>query len=73
MESDVDDVGALAMVHALADMGETEILGVMVCAKNPWSVLCADRINTYFNRGDLPLGQLRGEGVESSSKSRLLM
>ncbi len=67
MESDVDDVGALAMLHALADSGETEILGVMVCAKNPWSILCADRINTYFNREDLPLGQLRGPGVDRES------
>jgi purine nucleosidase len=67
MESDVDDVGALAMLHALADFGETEILGVMVCAKNPWSILCADRINTYFNRENLPLGQLRGPGVDRES------
>ena len=67
MESDVDDVGALAMLHALADFGETEILGVMVCAENPWSILCADRINTYFNREDLPLGQLKGPGVDRES------
>ena len=46
MESDVDDVGALAMMHALADRGETELLGVMVCSVNPWSTLCADRSNT---------------------------
>jgi purine nucleosidase len=67
MESDVDDVGALAMLHALADFGETEILGVMVCAINPWSILCADRVNTYFNRAGLPLGQLRGPGVDRES------
>jgi purine nucleosidase len=67
MESDVDDVGALAMLHALADFGETEILGVIVCAKNPWSLLCADRINTYFNRPDIPLGQLKGPGVDRES------
>ncbi len=67
MESDVDDVGALAMLHALADFGETEIMGVIVCAKNPWSILCADRINTYFNRENLPLGQLRGPGVDRES------
>jgi purine nucleosidase len=68
MESDVDDVGALAMLHALADHGEIRILGVMVCAKNPWSVLCADRVNTYFNRENLPLGQLRGPGVDRESR-----
>ncbi len=68
MESDVDDVGALAMMHAFADFGETELLGVMVCAVNPWSTLCADRINTYFNREDLPLGQLKGPGVDRESR-----
>ncbi len=68
MESDVDDVGALAMLHALADFGETDLLAVMVCAKNPWSILCADRINTYFNRKNLPLGQLKGPGVDRESR-----
>jgi hypothetical protein len=67
MESDVDDVGAMAMMHALADAGETRILAVAVCAKNPWSTLCADRINTYFGRKDLPLGQLKGPGVDRQS------
>ncbi len=68
MESDVDDVGALAMLHALADMGEAELLGVMVCAVNPWSTLCADRINTYFKRENLPLGQLKRPGVDRESR-----
>ncbi len=67
MESDVDDVGALAMLHALADLGEVQPLGVMVCAVNPWSTLCADRINTYFGREDLPLGTLKGPGVDRES------
>lgn len=68
MESDVDDVGALAMLHALADFGEIDLLGVMVVAKNDWSVLAADRINTYFDRPDLPLGRLIGEGVDRDSR-----
>ena len=68
MESDVDDVGALAMLHAFADLGEAEPLGVMVCAVNPRSILCADRINVYFNRPDLPLGQLKGPGVDRESR-----
>lgn len=67
MESDVDDVGAMAMVHALADSGEINLLGVMVGAKNPWSTLAADRINTYFGRKNLPLGQLKGPGVDRPS------
>lgn len=68
MESDVDDVGALAMLHALADWGEAEILGVMVSAKNPYAAACANRINTYFGRSEVPIGQLKGEGVDRDSR-----
>ncbi len=68
MESDVDDVGGLAMLHALADRGEAEILGVMVGAKNPHSAACADRINTYFGRSELPVGNLQGPGVDRNSR-----
>lgn len=63
MESDVDDVGALALLHALADLGEARILAVMVSAANPYSAPCADRINTYYGRGDLPIGNVRGEPI----------
>jgi len=68
MESDVDDVGALAMVHALADRGEVDILAVMVSALNPWSAACANRINTYFGRPDLPIGNIKGKGVLRNSR-----
>ena len=56
MDSDCDDAAALAMVHALADRGEIEILGTMVSSKHPWSAPCTDAINTYFGRPDLPVG-----------------
>lgn len=68
MESDVDDVGALAMLHALADLGEVEILGVLVSALNPHSAACANRINTYFGRPDLPIGNVKGDGVMRDSR-----
>ncbi len=68
MESDVDDVGALAMAHALADKGEIDLLGVMISALNPASAACADRINHYFGRPDMPLGNVRGEGVMRDSR-----
>lgn len=68
MESDVDDVGALAMLHAFADRGEAEALGVVMSAKNPYATLTADRVNTYFGRPDLPLGQLKGAGVDRGSR-----
>lgn len=68
MESDVDDVGALALLHALADLGEAEILAVTVCAGNPWSPLCADRLNHYYGRGEVPVGTVKGRSVRRDSR-----
>ena len=34
LAEDVDDAGALAVLHALADRGEAEILGILVSSKN---------------------------------------
>ncbi len=68
MESDVDDVGALAMLHGLADKGEVEILGTMVCSLNPWAVPTVDVLNTYFKRPDLPVGAVKTLGVYRNSK-----
>lgn len=68
MESDVDDVGALALLHVLADRGEARILAVMICAANPHSAACANRINTYFGRGKLPIGNVKGKPVTRPSR-----
>ena len=56
MAEDVDDVGALAVIHALADRGECELLGVMVCARNEAVGPCADAINTWYGRPNVPIG-----------------
>ena len=56
MDSDCDDAGALAMLHALADKGEAKILATMVSSKFQWSAPCVDAFNTYFGRPDLPIG-----------------
>lgn len=55
---DVDDAGAMAVLHALADRGEIEILAVGIVNGHPDAVPCADAINTYFGRPDLPLGTI---------------
>lgn len=67
MESDVDDVGALAMLHSLADLGEAEILAVMISSLNPWSAPTADVVNTWFGRPDLPVGNKKTLGVYRNS------
>jgi hypothetical protein len=69
MDSDCDDVAALAMLHTLADRGEARILGTMVSSKHPWSAACTDAINTFYGRPDLPLGVPQGKGaIEQGSK-----
>ena len=37
MMGDVDDVGTVAVLHALADQGEVRILAMGLSGKNPWS------------------------------------
>lgn len=56
MESDVDDVAALAQLHVMADRGEIELLAVMVSGHNEWSAPCIDAINTFYGRPDIPIG-----------------
>jgi len=57
--TDVDDAGALAMLHALASRGEARILAVMSCNRNRWSAPAIDVINTYYGRPDIPIGASR--------------
>lgn len=68
MESDVDDVGALAMLHGLADRREAEILATISSSLNPWAAPTIDVINTYFNRPDIPIGNVKTFGVYRNSK-----
>lgn len=55
IDSDVDDVGALAMLHAYERAGKARILGIIVTSDDVNSLACTDAINTYFGRGDIPL------------------
>jgi purine nucleosidase len=65
---DVDDVGTVALLHALASRGEVQILAMGVSAKNPWCPLCLEALNTWFGRPDIPLGVVQGPAHSKSSK-----
>ena len=59
--ADVDDAGALAVLHALADAGDVEILAVIVSdGGNAQSHRAIDAINTYYGRPDVPIGVVEG-------------
>ena len=59
IDSDVDDVGALAMLHTFANHNAVEILGVIVTTEDKYAPQCTDAINTYFGRPDIPIGALK--------------
>ena len=54
MAGDVDDVGALAILHAMADLGEAEILAVGISSRNEDVGPVVDAINTWYGRPDIP-------------------
>lgn len=53
---DYDDVGAMAVLHALADSGYAEPLAVISSNAHELTVPVIDVLNTYFGRKDLPTG-----------------
>jgi len=54
--TDIDDAGALAILHVMADRGEAKILAAISANQNRWSAAAIDVINTYYGRGDVPIG-----------------
>ncbi|HVE40312.1 MAG TPA: nucleoside hydrolase [Planctomycetota bacterium] len=66
--SDCDDVAALAMLHALADLGEARIVATMASTRNPAAAPCIDAINTWYGRPGLPIGVPKGPGKFQPSK-----
>lgn len=53
---DVDDVGALAVLHALADMGEADILAVCYNEVQRNAEKAIDAVNTWYGRGTVSIG-----------------
>jgi purine nucleosidase len=62
IDSDVDDVQALAMAHTLASRGLITFLGVIVTSDDPFAPTCVSALNHYFGRPNLPIGFLKNQG-----------
>ncbi|QDU75673.1 Inosine-uridine preferring nucleoside hydrolase [Bremerella volcania] len=54
--NDCDDVLALAMIHALQSRGECELLAVTITKDHELAAPFTDCINTFYGRGDIPIG-----------------
>lgn len=68
MRTDCDDAGAMAVLHALADRGECEILATVASVPDLDSIATVDAINRYYGRPDLPLGLVKQGGVKEKSR-----
>ena len=60
MGNDVDDAMALAMIHTLETRGVCKLLAVTITKDHPKAGPFVDAINTFYNRGDIPIGVVRG-------------
>ena len=71
MTFDVDDVGALAVLHALADLGEVDLLAVNYNEVHRNGVATIDAINTWYGR-PVRIGAFQGE-LADPDRSRYLV
>ena len=54
--NDIDDTLALAMIHALENRGEVELLAVTTTKDNRFAGPFVDLVNTFYGRPDIPIG-----------------
>jgi hypothetical protein len=59
MGNDVDDGYALGVIHALQSRGECELLAVTVTKDHELAGPFVDVLNTFYGRGDVPVGVVR--------------
>jgi len=57
---DVDDLGALAMLHNFMTKGECEVLAVMCWTTEVYAVPAIDAVNRYYGHPELPIGTRLG-------------
>lgn len=58
---DVDDVGALGVLHVLADHEKARILAIMYNEVHVDGIRAIHAINEWYNRPNLPIGRFKGE------------
>ena len=57
--NDCDDVLALGVIHALQSRGECELLAVTITKDHELAAPFTDCVNTFYRRGDVPIGVCR--------------
>jgi purine nucleosidase len=68
MGNDVDDALALGVIHSLQTRGECELLAVTVTKDNDLAAPFIDLVNTFYGRGDIPIGVVRNGVTPATGK-----
>lgn len=63
---DYDDVGALTILHALADSGKAEILATMASNRYKLVAPAMEVLNNFYGRPEIPIGAPKNGGVNIS-------
>lgn len=63
MGPDYDDVGAITLLHALADSGQARILATIASTKYDCVACVMNVLNTYFNRPNIPIAVPDGNAL----------
>jgi lysophospholipase L1-like esterase len=73
LDSDVDDVGALALLNDFMDQGECKLLACVHDTINRDQSTCAtiQAINTWYGHPSIPIGQSYGEKAPATMISKL--
>jgi hypothetical protein len=64
---DCDDVLALGMIHALESRGACRLLAVTISADHELAAPFVDAVNTFYGRGEIPIGVVGQGGVVEKS------
>lgn len=67
---DYDDVGAIAIMHALADRGEVKPLAVIASNQNALVAPTIEILNTYFGRPELPIAGPKGKAPSMGASQK---
>ncbi len=66
--NDVDDVLAMGVIHSLQSRGECELLAVTITKDHAMAAPFADAVNTFYGRGDIPIGMCDSGVTDNEGK-----
>ncbi|MCO8120457.1 nucleoside hydrolase [Stieleria sp. TO1_6] len=70
--NDCDDAMAIGVIHSLQTRGECELLAVTITKDNPLAAAFADVLNTFYGRGDIPIGVCHSQVTPETGKYNVL-